>query len=217
MLINRFIYTLIVLVFFASCEQVASHTRINQPLIAQEVQDTCDEPDANINCFFINAPTNLNHVMIIAAKGEPGEKMVITGNIFKADGRTAYPGVVLYAYHTDNKGYYSKTGKETGVQKWHGRLHGWCKTDVNGNYEIHSIRPARYPNNSIPAHIHLAVREPMGKEPYFISDIVFKDDSLVNERYLKSIASMVGGTGIVNVTKSAEGTWTGRRDIVLTK
>lgn len=214
---NVFIYTLIVLASFASCEQVISHTKANEPLIAHEAPDTCDDPDANINCCFINAPTNLNRIMTIASKEEPGEQMVITGSIFKADGRTAYPDVVLYAYHTDNKGYYSKAGKETGVQKWHGRLHGWCKTDVNGNYEIHSIRPARYPDNSMPAHIHIAVKEPIGKEPYYISDIVFKDDSLANERYLRSIVTAIGGTGIVDMTKSAEGTWTGRRDIVLAK
>lgn len=214
---NVIIYTLIILVFLPSCGQMTSDTKVNEPLIAQERQDTCDDPDANINCSFINMPTNLNQVMTIASKEEPGEEMVITGKIFKADGRTVYPDVVLYAYHTDSKGYYSKTGKETGVQKWHGRLHGWCKTDVNGNYEIHSIRPARYPDNSMPAHIHIAVKEPMGKEPYYISDIVFKDDSLVNERYLNSIVSAIGGTGIVDVTKSAEGTWTGRRDIVLAK
>lgn len=214
---NVFIYTLIILISLPSCGQMTSDTKVKGPLIALEKQDTCDDPDANITCCFINMPANLNHVMTITRKEEPGEKMVITGSIFKADGKTVYPDVVLYAYHTDNKGYYSKTGKETGVQKWHGRLHGWCKTDRNGNYEIHSIRLARYPDNSMPAHIHIAVKEPMGKEPYYISDIVFEDDSLVNERYQRSIVSMIGGTGIVEVSRSTEGTWTGRRDIVLTK
>jgi protocatechuate 3,4-dioxygenase beta subunit len=155
--------------------------------------------------------------MSIAKQDEPGERLVISGTIFKADGRTPYPNVILYAYHTDNKGYYSKTGKETGILKWHGRLHGWCKTDQNGYYEIRTIRPARYPNNSIPAHIHMTVKEPMDKGTYHISDCVFKDDSLVNEQYLQSIRSMIGASGVVTLKKSTEGIWVGRRDIVLAR
>ena len=44
---------------------------------------------------------------------------------------------------------------------------------------------------------------------------VFKDDDLVNEKYLSGIVHMVGGTGVVNLKKNAN-TWTGTRDIVLT-
>jgi protocatechuate 3,4-dioxygenase, beta subunit len=211
---NVFICKLIILSVLASCGQVNSNTKVNQTSTAA---DTCDDPDANINCSFINMPSNLNNVMTIAGKDENGEKLVVSGTIFKADGKTPYPGVLLYAYHTDSKGYYSKSGKETGAQKWHGRLHGWCKTDAKGYYEIRSIRPAPYPSNTMPAHIHIAVKEPGNKEPYYISDIVFKDDKLVNEQYLKSIQSMVGGTGVVNVTKSQSGIWVGKRDILLTK
>ena len=153
--------------------------------------------------------------MNIASDKEPGNRMIINGTIFKQDGRTPYQGVIIYAYQTDNNGYYSKNGKEKGAQKWHGRLHGWCKTDQNGRYEICSIRPAPYPNNMIPAHIHMVIKEPANNKTYYISDIVFKDDKMVNDHYLRSISSMQGGTGVVDLKKSSQGIWKGERIIVL--
>jgi protocatechuate 3,4-dioxygenase beta subunit len=152
--------------------------------------------------------------MTIADQKETGEKLMISGTIFKAYGKTPFPDIILYAYHTDSKGYYSKSGNETGVQKWHGHFHGWCKTDSNGYYEIHTIRPARYPDNTMPAHIHAAIKTDSGKM-FYITDFVFKDDSLVNEKYLSSLVN-IGGTGVVDIKKTTENTWTGKRDIILT-
>lgn len=204
------------LALLASCGQAATTTTPERQLLtATASPDPCDNPDADVSCCFVKLPAPLSQVMAIGSPAEPGAKLVIAGTVFRADGRTPYPDVLLYAYHTDSKGYYAKSGKETGIQKWHGRLHGWCRTDARGRYEIRSIRPARYPSNTMPAHIHAALKEPGGKPSYYISDFVFRDDSLVTERYLKSIGALVGGSGIVNVTKSATGTWTGTRDITV--
>ena len=151
--------------------------------------------------------------MKIAGPDDKGEPMVISGKVYRANGRTPMPNVLIYAYHTDNKGYYSKKGNEKGFQKFHGYLHGWCKTDANGVYEIHSIRPAPYPSHTMPAHIHAAFKEPGGKPPYYINDFVFKDDELVTEKYIRSLNSP-GGTGIVDI-KKVNGVWSGQRDIVI--
>jgi len=169
-------------------------------------------PDATVECSFLNMPGDVGSIMEIPANS--GTPMIITGTIYKADGVTPYPGVALYAYHTDDKGKYSKSGNETSVQKWHGRHHGWCKTDSKGKYEIHSIRPARYPDNTMPAHIHSTIMEPGGKK-YWINDFVFKDDSLVNKEYISSLIG-AGDNGIVDL-KLSDGKWIGIRDIILTK
>jgi protocatechuate 3,4-dioxygenase, beta subunit len=174
--------------------------------------DSCDDPDAHIACCFLNMPAALTET--IADRQEPGDKLVLSGSLFRADGVTPAPGVIMYAYHTDTKGYYSKRGTESGAQKWHGRLHGWCRTDELGRYAIRTIRPARYPDNSMPAHIHAAVKTENGLM-YWISDFVFRDDSLVSEKYLRSTEKLAGGTGVVDLKQGPNGTWTGTRNIIL--
>lgn len=207
------IFGLLILTLF-SCGQTTPQLKDSQENV-QHQPDTCDSPDAHISCSFVNIPTSLSSTMTIAGGNEPGEKLVISGTIYKADGKSPYPNIIVYAYHTDNKGYYSKSGTETGAQKWHGHLHGWCKTDSNGYYKLQTIRPARYPDNSMPAHIHAAIKKDNG-QMYWITDFVFKDDHLVNEKYLSTLRNLVGETGIVDIDKDTENTWTGVRDIILT-
>ena len=197
---------------FLSCGQTTSQRQVNQNNNHLQI-DSCNNPDADISCCFINMPSSLTSIMAITQRDEPGDKLIISGTIFKSDGKTPYPNVILYAYHTDSKGYYSKNGTETGVQKWHGRLHGWCRTDNNGYYEIRTIRPARYPDNSMPAHIHAAIQKDNG-QLLWITDYVFKDDSLVDEKYW-SLLTNVGGTGVVDINKISENIWAGKRDIIL--
>ncbi len=178
-------------------------------------EDTCSDPDADINCSFINMPENLSYIMNITDKSEPGTRISISGTIYKPDGKTPFPDVIIYAYHTDNKGNYSKKGNEKGVQRWHGYLHGWCKTDINGKYEINSIKPERYPSNDEPAHIHAAIKESGNSSPYHITDFVFSDDVMVNQEYLSRLRE-IGGTGVVDLKVENE-TLTGKRDIILKK
>ncbi|WP_210487693.1 hypothetical protein [Rufibacter aurantiacus] len=213
--LHIWVSSFLLLLLGSACESSSSQTQ-HQPEKAavQTVADSCDNPDAAIECCFLKMPQKLTRTMTIAGAAEPGERLVISGRIFKKNGKTPLTNAILYAYQTDNTGHYSKKGNETGVQKWHGHLHGWCKTDQNGSYEIKSIRPARYPDNSMPAHIHAAIK-PENGAPFYISDFVFRDDDLVNDKYLASLFTDVGGTGIVEVKKNSSNTWIGKRDIVL--
>ena len=197
-----------------SCNSPAPESGAALTTSLQNVSEKCDNPDADIECCFLNMPVSLSSVMDICGPEEPGERLILTGRVFKADGKTPFPDVIIYAYHTDNKGFYSKSGQETGVQRWHGRLHGWCRTDSEGHYEIHTIRPASYPNSDAPAHIHSAIKKPDGSMPFYISDFVFRDDPFVSEMEI-SRGRYPGGSGIVDVVKSPEGVWTGNRDLVL--
>lgn len=191
-----------------------SDSRQNETLNTGRLQkDTCDDADADAECCFLNMPENLNRVINIAGQDEPGRRMNIKGKILMDDSITPLSDVIIYAYHTDNSGYYTKIGNEKGIQKWHGHLHGWGKTDASGNYEINSIRPARYPENRFPAHIHAVLKIP-GKIPFYINDFVFKDDSLVNENYTGSLISQ-GGTGIVELKENPEKVLLGERNIIL--
>jgi len=179
--------------------------------------DTCDDSDANPRCCFTGMPDNLSSELKIAGKDEPGERLFIRGRVFKADGKTPFPNVIIYSYHTDSKGIYPKKGDETGIRRWHGRLHGWCRTDAEGWFSIHTIRPASYPNSRAAAHIHHVVQEPDGSEPKYINDTVFEDDKFVDEKYRASEKRWGGSSGITKVQKQSDGTWEGKRFITLKK
>lgn len=149
----------------------------------------------------------------IAPPDEPGEPMTITGTVYGADGRTPAADVVIYAYHTDATGNYPRIadGPAKGIQ--HGRLRGWVRTGADGRYAFHTIRPAPYPGRGFAAHVHMHAIEP-GLSPYYLDDIVFTDDPLVDAQR-RSRDGARGGSGVTTPERDVDGTWQVRRDIVL--
>ena len=111
---------------------------------------------------------------------EPGPKMVISGVVYGADGKPV-PDVVLYVYHTDQSGHYSKKGGEKGWALRHGYIRGWVKTNEKGEYKFFTLRPASYPGSRIPQHIHPTIKEP-DKNEYWIDEYVFADDPLLTRK-----------------------------------
>jgi protocatechuate 3,4-dioxygenase beta subunit len=106
----------------------------------------------------------------IAAKEEPGERLIVMGQVFGPDGKTPLAGASVYVYHTDAKGLYTP---ETNDNR-NPRLRGYMRTDAQGRYEFSTIKPAPYPNNRIAAHIHYVVNAPGHRERVF--EIVFEGD-----------------------------------------
>ncbi|MBW3468323.1 intradiol ring-cleavage dioxygenase [Arthrospiribacter ruber] len=128
---------------------------------------------------------------------DKGQKLLVTGTVFKLDGRTPAPGVILYYYQTDETGYYPKKEGLDKRVKNHGSIRGWIKTDEQGRYAIYTIRPAPYPDRSSPAHIHVLIKEPNIENEYFIDDFVFDDDPLVFAQKKKRPFENRGGSGIL--------------------
>lgn len=157
----------------------------------------------------------LSHNVTLPDYNEAGPKIDISGVVYLSDGVTPAPNVVLYLYHTDQNGYYSAKGNETGWGKRHGYIRGWLKTNDKGEYKFYTLRPAPYPNSSIPAHIHTFIKEP-GKKEYWIEDYVFDDDKFVDEAYRKR-AENRGGDGILKLIKKENGIYAAERNIVLGK
>ncbi len=156
---------------------------------------------------------DLSWSTVIPPAGEPGEKLVLTGRVYKTDGKTPAPGVIVYVHHTDAKGIYPKHGDEKGWGRRHGYLRAWAKSSAAGDYRFETIRPAPYPDGGIPAHIHFIIKEPDRRE-YWIEDVVFTDDPLVDDSYRKRLSNR-GGNGVVTPSRDASGVWQVRRDIVL--
>jgi protocatechuate 3,4-dioxygenase, beta subunit len=101
-----------------------------------------------------DAPKNLSSSARIAPIVEPGTPLIITGKVVAADGKTPVAGVTVYAYHTDNSGYYRR-GLSPQEAEENPRLRGWAKTDSAGRFEFTTIKPAPYPKGDTPAHIHV--------------------------------------------------------------
>ena len=149
----------------------------------------------------------------IASPDEPGEPLVMEGVIYKKDGKTPAEGIIMYLYHTNNKGVYAPAPGQTGMVARHGKLRGWVKTGKDGRYQFTTIRPATYPNTTFAAHIHPMIKEP-GLQAYYIDEYIFADDPYVHADYDKK-QEQRGGSGVVKLQKDASGTWRGKRDIIL--
>jgi len=165
------------------------------------------------DCPHYEAPAGLTATLVIPTGGFEGARLVVEGTVYRPDGRTPAAGVLVYAYHTSPAGRYPHPPGATGMERWHGTLRGWLRTGADGRYRIETVRPGRYPDGRIAAHIHMHVMPPGGRERY-IDDIVFEDDPLVDAAY-RSRAQDIGGPGIVSLTRDAAGVLRATRDIVL--
>lgn len=144
---------------------------------------------------------------------ETGPKLIVQGTIYKKDGKTPAPGVILYIYHTDQNGIYPTKGNETGWDKRHGYLRGWIKTDATGKYTFYTLKPAAYPDNKIPAHIHATLKEP-DTNAYWIDEYLFEDDPYLTKEE-RSRQEKRGGNGIISLSKGKNGVLVAQRDIIL--
>ncbi|HYG01361.1 MAG TPA: intradiol ring-cleavage dioxygenase [Chryseosolibacter sp.] len=182
---------LVVSIFSTGCSQSKKKTEAER-----EVGGPCEGCEA----VFEYGEKQLKDVDTLPDYTEPGPKLKITGTIFKADGRTPAPDVILYIYHTDQNGEYSTRGGETGWARRHGYIRGWIKTNSKGEYTFYTLRPAAYPGRKDPAHIHPVIKEP-GVKPYWIDEFLFDDDPLLTEEHRQRLEQR-GGNGILKTTSN---------------
>lgn len=149
-------------------------------------------PFENRDFFYIGMPTNINAVDTSPGWTQSGQKLLITGTIYKLDGKTVAPNVILYYYHTDISGVYAnKQGLDPRVVR-HGYIRSWVKSDANGHYAIYTVRPTAYPNSNIEAHIHPAIKEPDIETAYYIDEFVFDDDEMLTAEKRKRLPNRAG-------------------------
>lgn len=154
----------------------------------------------------------LNEVDTLPDFNDAGPKIVISGIIYKADGKTPAPNIILYVYHTDQNGIYPNKGDEKGWAKRHGYIRGWLKTNEKGEYKFYTLVPASYPNSTNHKHIHPTIKEP-GFREYWMDDFVFDDDPLLPAKE-RNKQNPVGGNGVLK-TKMKDGMLFAERNIFL--
>jgi len=171
-------------------------------------------PCEGCEAVFQGLPDDLSWRARIAPQNEPGEPMIIEGTVHDAQGEAA-PGVIVYAYHTDAEGIYPPEERFPGTAAYrHGRLRAWAETDDRGRYRFDTIRPARYPSNDIPAHVHMHIIEP-GCCTYYLTSIHFGDDPLLSDEQRTDLADGRGGNALVEPARDTDGVWRIHRDITL--
>lgn len=138
-------------------------------------------------------PESIGPVGRIASETEPGTPLVIHGRVYAADGVTPAPGVIVFAYQTDETGVYH----ERGASDW--RLRGWARTDPNGRFELRTIRPESYPSGRTPAHVHFTID---GKDlpRRWAEELRFGDDPYISRTERREAASAERFTGTRPVT-----------------
>ena len=112
----------------------------------------------------------------IATDTIPGRKIKVIGIIKNADGKPV-AGAMVYLYHTDARGWYTADAPHVSMNEgdmWHARLFGYVKTDKDGKFELHTIKPSGYPQSDLPAHIHLHI-DANGYQS-FVTEFLFDDD-----------------------------------------
>ena len=142
-----------------------------------------------------------NSHITIAAANEPGQRIVVSGRALAGSGHPV-PNVIIRAYHTDARGLYRADNKMYSDSA-PPRLQGFLRTDANGAYEISTIRPAPYPNRTIPAHIHFELRPPNGARESAI--LYFDDDPLLTAqqraKFSQAICRLTPSDGVLRCTR----------------
>jgi protocatechuate 3,4-dioxygenase beta subunit len=112
----------------------------------------------------------------IATDTIPGKKIKVIGIVNNSEG-SPVDGALVHLYHTDSRGWYASDAPlvlqyEGDIR--HARLFGYVKTDKEGKFELHTIKPAGYPKSDLPAHIHVHVTADGYRA--FGTEFLFDDD-----------------------------------------
>ncbi|CAN5163271.1 hypothetical protein BH09BAC3_BH09BAC3_17710 [soil metagenome] len=175
-------------------------------------------PFEDNDLIYEGMPKVINEVDTSFAWQASQKKLMIYGVIYLPDGKTPAAGIILYYYHTNEKGFYAPAPErasgdrsQTNAKK-HGALRGWVKTNSKGAYKIYTIQPAAYPNRNIAAHVHMTIKEPTLNE-YYIDDLEFDDDPLLTTA-IRNKAANRGGSGVM-ITGEKNGVMSAERNITL--
>lgn len=194
----RFLLWASVWLCLTNCNGQTKNTR--QPVENQRIANRQPVGGGCEDCDLMYAamPASINTTDTSAGWYEKGQKLLLTGIVYQRDGKTPAPNVIIYYWQTDATGYYSPREGMDARGRRHGHLRGWMQTDEQGRYALYTVRPAPYPNDNIPAHIHTAIKEPDIANEYYIDEFVFDDDPLLTTAKRKALENR-GGSGILRV------------------
>ncbi|HYF30550.1 MAG TPA: hypothetical protein VD993_05490 [Chitinophagaceae bacterium] len=117
--------------------------------------------------------------VIMVTDKEPGVQTVVKGKLMSNN--APLRNTLVYVYQTDHRGWYAddRPHVETGQgDRGHARLFGYLKTNEQGEFELRTVRPASYPNSTLPQHIHFEAFADNGRS-LIITELLFDDDPML--------------------------------------
>jgi protocatechuate 3,4-dioxygenase beta subunit len=160
-------------------------------------------------CGSCTLPKDISPRVWLVKEDEPGEKIILSGRIFKADGVTPDSGTTLFLYQTDAGGYYHRPEENV----FHPRIFGWIRTGSDGSYEIHTIKPAaEILAPSEPAHIHVHIFG-NGMPEHFLHEFWFQGDNGISAEEKRASETLGAFAPITAFKKGSDGIMRGVRDI----
>ena len=119
----------------------------------------------------------------LAAVDEPGEKLIVTGQVFSQDGCTPLKNTIIDAWQANANGEYYDVDGNSGNTPAEYRLRGRVRTDQSGTYTFETIMPGQYYTR--PKHIHFIAYHPKAKplvtQMYFSGDPLLASDALARQ------------------------------------
>jgi len=186
------VYLLITLILFSSCIKSQNN---------KETLNHIGGPCEGCEAIYEYGDKHLKNVDTLPDFNNSNNKIKISGTVYQNDGKNPAKDVIIYIYHTNEKGIYPSNSGSKGWERRHGYLRGWVKTNKDGKYTFYTLRPASYPNTTIPQHIHITLKEP-DKNEYYLDDFYFEDDPNLPER-MKTKENPRGGSGIVSLQNNS--------------
>jgi Dioxygenase len=108
------------------------------------------------------------------AKGRGGQRLVVSGTVYRADCRTPLAGASIAVWQTNAEGEYGP-GQGTGDERCC-YLGAALRADERGRYELHTVKPGHYKGepDPPPAHIHFEVLHPDAAG--LLTELLFEGD-----------------------------------------
>lgn len=142
-----------------------------------------EDPDRRLELFeLIKNNVNGNAIQLID-QNEPGRRIRLEGQVVDMESGAPLAGALMQLFHTDAGGEY-RPGMNAGGGAGNPRLFGYLRTDAEGHFRVDTIMPERYPNSSVPRHVHYRVWAE--GYPLFESECFFDADPLLNDEARKT-------------------------------
>jgi protocatechuate 3,4-dioxygenase, beta subunit len=166
-----------IITLLTSCQAQPATDKANQQKAPAQTQQPVGGGCEGCELMYVAMPNEITPEHRSIGWTEGTQKLMVTGRVFQRDGKTPAPGIIIYYWHTDENGLYSSNSQTPANARQHGKNRGWVKSDKDGNYTMKTVRPGAYPNDVIPQHIHLSIKEPDIPQEYY-ADLYFEDDPL---------------------------------------